>query len=204
MLVMVVSVEHIYNNVSYLQHNGGPGYEHFPQGCDQLSYSYLVEYSAYGNWLHAKHKVCSDNVVNHMYNDKTKHSHTAVMYDITDIIDTMIQDDNTDIGNYQKSRSDTDIKTLQSSLELDKDTFPDRVPVNTYHKGDTDRHLDNRTVSDFNYLDKKISFINLEATGFSFIGPDREPTKVDSMVKLLKIADIILSTGVLKYQSYPA
>ena len=245
----------VYNNVSYLQHHGGPGYEHYPQGCDQLSYSYLAEYLAYDNCLQVKHKAYSDNVVIHIYNDKNKYSHTAVMYDndvycgealryqeycqnthnvkqypmsftnyghytdgqwayvvyihgeskdkvigyylyvqsmdgsfhtltpyrypiqgvlkiintvtlhmalickqnvgiqptedssprlvyenyrkditayekygcscedyITNIIDKMIQGDNTDIGNYQISRSDTNIKTLQNSLELDKDT----------------------------------------------------------------------------------
>ena len=72
--------------------------------------------------------------------------------------------------------------------------------MNTYHKVNRGSRSDNRMVSDFNYPDKKIRFINLEATGFSFTGPDREPTKIDSIDKLLKIADIILSTGVPNYQ----
>ena len=40
----------------------------------------------------------------------------------------------------------------------------------------------------------------MEATGFSFISSDREPTKIDSIDKLLKITDIILSTGVANDQ----
>ena len=116
---------------------------------------------------------------------------------ITNIIDTMIQGDNTRFAKHQISRYDTNIKSLQNSLELDIDISPDRLPMNTHDKGGMNKHSDNRTLSDFNYPDKKIGFMNLEATGFSFIGPDREPTKID---RLLKIVDIILSTGLPNYQ----
>ena len=57
-----------------------------------------------------------------------KHGYSYEDY-ITNIIDIMTQDDNSDIGNYQISRSDTYVKTLQSSFEFDKDIFLDRVPM---------------------------------------------------------------------------
>ena len=75
------SVVRLHNSVSHFQHHGGPGYEYYPQGYDQLSYSHLAEGTANGNWLQAKDIDCFDNVVIYIYSDKNKHSHTAVRYD---------------------------------------------------------------------------------------------------------------------------
>ena len=119
---------------------------------------------------------------------------------VTNIIDSMIQSDDSTIDNHHIGPLHMSSKTLQDSLELANDTSSDRLPANTHNKGNTNSRSDNRTCSDFNYLDKKIGFINLEATGFSFIGPDRESIKIDSIDTLVKIADIILSTGVPNYQ----
>ena len=52
--------------------------------------------------------------------------------------------------------------------------------------------------SDFNYPDKTIGYLNQCVTGFSFIGPEIDPMKIDSID--LKTADIILSTGVPNYR----
>ena len=73
-------------------------------------------------------------------------------------------------------------KTLQANLELVNDTSSDRLPANTHNKGNTNSRSDNRTSSDFNYPDKKMGFINLEASAFSFIGPDRESIKTDHYI----------------------
>ena len=41
--------------------------------------------------------------------------------------------------------------------------------------------------------------MNQEATGFSFMAPDRGPIETDSVEKLIKTAHVILSTGVPNY-----
>ena len=66
----------------------------------------------------------------------------------------------------------------------------------TYAKG----HSDSKGVVDFNYPDKRIGYLNQAPTDFSFIGADREPIEINSIDKLLHVADIILDTGVPNYQ----
>ena len=119
---------------------------------------------------------------------------------ITNIIDSIIKSDDHITDNHHIDPLYTSTKTLQASPELIYDASSDRLPAITHNKCNTNSCSDNRTSSDFNYPDKKIGFINLEATAFSFIGPDRKSIKIDSTDKLVKIADIILSTGVPNYQ----
>ena len=117
---------------------------------------------------------------------------------ITNIIDSIIQCDDHITDNHHIDPLYMSTKTLQASPELVYDASLDRLPI-THNKCNTNSRLDNRTSSDFNCPDKKIGFINLEATAFSFIGPDRESIEIDSSDKLVKIADTILSTGVPNY-----
>ena len=58
-------------------------------------------------------------------------------------------------------------------------------------------HSDNKGAVDFNYPDKRIGYLNQAPTEFSFIGPDREPIDINSIDKLLHVADIILGTQLL-------
>ena len=88
-----------------------------------------------------------------------------------------------------------------SNPELDIDTNVHSPSRGSHCPGNTNQCADNRTCSDFNYPDKKFGFLNLEVTDFSFIGPDREVVKLDYIDKLIKTADMILSTGVPNYQA---
>ena len=97
------------------------------------------------------------------------------------IIDTLMRDDSNDIDKCQISQPDINIDFVQSNLECNKALSLDREPVNIHQKTVRDSHPVNGTVSDFNYPDKKIGFITLEATGFSFTGRNREPTKIESI-----------------------
>ena len=99
------------------------------------------------------------------------------------------------------SRSAMHTNTSSNNPELDIDTNVHSPSRGSHCPGNTNQCVDNRTCSDFNYPDKKIGFLNLEATDFSFIGPDREVVKLDSIDKLIKTADTILSTGVPNYQA---
>ena len=53
---------------------------------------------------------------------------------------------------------------------------------------------------DFNYPDKKVGYLTQVQTDFTFIGPDREPVKLDSIDTLLNIANIIRDTGQPNYK----
>ena len=120
---------------------------------------------------------------------------------ITDIIDALI-DSSEDTMDYDcMSRSAMHTNTSCNNPELDIDTNVHSPSRGSHCPGNTNQCTDNRTCSDFNYPDKKIGFLNLEATDFSFIGPDREVVKLDSSDKLIKTADTILSTGVPNYQA---
>ena len=70
----------VYKNASNFQNCNGPGYEHYPQGYDQLSDGCIDEYWVHNN-CQVKHRVHFDSVVIQVYNNQGRHSHTAVMYD---------------------------------------------------------------------------------------------------------------------------
>ena len=90
--------------------------------------------------------------------------------------------------------------TAFNNPELDTNKTVHSPSWGPHSPGTTNQRADNRTCSDFNYPDKKVGFMNLEATDFSFIGPDREVVKLDSIEKLIKTEDTILGTGVPNYQ----
>ena len=115
------------------------------------------------------------------------------------MIDAIIRDENPDLDNYVETELDkglcnNQIIHNQSSTPLLESNLIDAA------KDDTDHCSDNKIVADFNYSDKRIGYLKLAPTDFSFTSPDREPVKIDSVDKLLQTADIILSTGVPNYQ----
>ena len=60
-------------------------------------------------------------------------------------------------------------------------------------------------LSDFNDKNKTIGYLALQDTSLSFIGPDRPPVKFHTIDQYLRIADVILSTGLPNYKAarYP-
>ena len=119
---------------------------------------------------------------------------------LTNIIDAIMQNENLDVdypmvtqyGGNDSGTYLTQSLTLGSSKDADLMDTCDNLNTNHYS--------DNRVFADFNYTDKRIGYLNQAPTGFSFMGPDREPIQIDSIDKLLHTADIILSTGVPNYQ----
>ena len=139
---------------------------------------------------------------NYVKDLKTYENHGCSYKDyITDIIDALIDSSEDTLDNDCMSRSAMHTNTSCNNPELDIDTNIHSPSRGSHCPGNTNQCADNRTCSDFNYPDKKIGFLNLEATDFSFIGPDREVVKLDSIDKLIKTADTILSTGVPNYQA---
>ena len=57
------------------------------------------------------------------------------------------------------------------------------------------RHILYKVSADFNDLDKTKGFLNHAKTTFEFIGPDKEPVKLDSIDKYLQVDEIIRNTG---------
>ena len=119
---------------------------------------------------------------------------------ITNIIDTLLDSSEDTMGYDCISEFAMHTNTSCNNPELDTTKAVHSPSWGPHCPSTTNQHADNRTCSDFNYPDKKVGFINVEATDFSFFGPDREVVKLDSIEKLIKTADTILSTGVPNYQ----
>ena len=134
--------------------------------------------------------------------DLKTHEYHGCSYEdhITNIIDAIIDSGDVVTDNDCMGRFDMNANTWYNIPELDTDTIVHSPIGGPHRSGIMGQHADNRTCTDFNYLDKKVGFINLEATEFSFIGPDRKVVKLDSIDKFLETADKILSTGVPNYQ----
>ena len=138
---------------------------------------------------------------NYVKDLKTYENHGCSYKDhITDIIDALIDSSDDTIDNDCMNRSAMHTNTSCNNPEFDTDITVHSPSRGPHCPGNTNQRVDNRKCTDFNYPDKKVGFINLEATDFSFVGPDREVVKLDSIDKLIKTADTILSTGVLNYQ----
>ena len=119
---------------------------------------------------------------------------------ITDIIDVLIQDTDIDGEGCNTNQLGIDMKISQASDDPYQAISSTKLADHVHRPMDGEWRSDDRTATDFNYQNKKIGFLNLEATDFSFVGPDREPTKIDSIDKLLNIADTIINTGVPNYR----
>ena len=86
---------------------------------------------------------------------------------------------------------------------LFKTTYYDiNVPNKRTPKIDTvgDGSKDSRPHRDFNYPNKKVGYLSQASTEFEFIGPDKEPVLIDSVDKLIKIANSIRSSGLPNYR----
>ena len=118
---------------------------------------------------------------------------------LTKIIDAIMNQENPDSSSHMAMDCDND--NDNTYLTQDRSSYPQgnlelaRVEV-TYAKG----HSYSEGAVDFNYPDKRIGYLNQAPTDFSFIGPDRELIEIDSIDKLLHVADIILDTGVPNYK----
>ena len=55
-------------------------------------------------------------------------------------------------------------------------------------------------IRDFNYPNKTVGYLAQESTDFEFIGLDRHPVAITTLLQLLEIADIIRSTGYPNYK----
>ena len=122
-------------------------------------------------------------------------------YDIylTKIIDAIMNQENSDSSSHMAIACDNN--NDNTYLTQDQSWYPQGNPELarakvSYAKG----HSDSEGVVDFNYPDKRIGYLNQAPTDFAFIGPDREPIEIDSIDKLLHVADIILDTGVPNYK----
>ena len=65
---------------------------------------------------------------------------------------------------------------------------------------DTPKTNECKSYRDFNYPDKEVGYLAQADTDFKFIGPDREPVEIDSVEKLIIIADSIRNSGLPNYR----
>ena len=119
---------------------------------------------------------------------------------MSDIIDSLIKDNNPDSDDCLVNQFDEGLINLCILTKDDGGRFFANVPDNAYNDPSTALRSDKRMASDFNYPDKRVGYLNQAVTDFSFIGPDREPVEITSIDKLLQVADTILSTGIPNYR----
>ena len=113
---------------------------------------------------------------------------------ITNIIDAIIMDQNPDSENYYRDLSVSDVDDSHMNVTHNVDKFRTTLP-GVQHYTSLVSCPDKRTVTDFNYPEKQICYLNLKDTDFLFIGPDRDQVDINSVDKLIEVADTILATG---------
>ena len=118
---------------------------------------------------------------------------------LTKIIDAIMSYENPDSNSHMATvlDNDNDNTHLVQNQGMSSQGNPELTRVDVTHGNG---HSDNKGVVDFNYPDKRIGYLNQAPNDFSFTGPDREPIDINSIDKLLYVADIILGTGVPNYR----
>ena len=119
---------------------------------------------------------------------------------VADMIDEIIDKAN-------EAMLDTDrVDTMDTLLEVTpSDNNPDKTACRSH---DLTRSVNRISVDeaqdarhDFNYHDKEVGYLSLSATDFEFIGPDKEPVCIDSIEKLIPIANSIRASGLPNYRA---
>ena len=119
---------------------------------------------------------------------------------IVHIIDKMI----TEMDQYMADKATVD--TMDAFViqdDLGRSTDHDiKVPNKCASKNDTvgDGYTNARPHRDFNYPNKKVGYLSQASTEFEFIGPDKEPVLIDSVDKLISIANSIRDSGLPNYR----
>ena len=110
----------------------------------------------------------------------------------------------TDIGSHDieqsclNKSSDAVIPSLKHTYD-DIPLAPQTSVEFSYDSSSQDRDIP-RPIRDFNYPNKTVGYLAQENTEFDYIGPDRRPVAITSLLQLLDIADIIRSTGFPNYK----
>ena len=94
---------------------------------------------------------------------------------------------------------DTLLTVTPSDKNLEKTTCRSHDLTRSVNRTKEDKAQDARY--DFNYHDKEVGYLSRSATDFEFIGPDKEPVCIDSIEKLIPIADSIRSSGLPNYRA---
>ena len=120
---------------------------------------------------------------------------------LEEIIDTIKDNDTqwrsgimkqTEYDTLGYSCSDSRQSSPNQDNSIESNTAPDRVENPTM--------LPN-IPRDFNYPDKNVGYLAQTNTYFCFIGPDKEPVKLNSVDKLLEVANLIRKSGLPNYKA---
>ena len=118
---------------------------------------------------------------------------------LINVIDKII--DNDSQGMTNNVAVDTmDMSPVADSMGENPVDHPNVSHDMTLSNGHTKDGNECKSYRDFNYPDKEVGYLAQADTDFKFIGPDGEPVEIDSVEKLITIADSIRNSGLPNYR----